>query len=45
MLLSIFLLTGGTLAILAGWRFLALAIDTELLAEANAAPMRGEVER
>lgn len=38
MILPAFLLVGGTLATLAGWRFLALATDREALAEANAAP-------
>ncbi len=34
----------GTLAVLAGWRFLAQALDAELLAEANRAPLEWEVK-
>lgn len=46
MILPAFLLVGGTLVTLAGWRFLALATDRELLAEANAAERSvWEVER
>jgi len=45
MILSIFGIILATLATLAGWRFLALATDRELLAEANEAPLEWEVER
>ncbi len=45
MILSIFGIVLGVLATLAGWRFLLLATDRELLAEANEAPLEWEVER